>query len=224
MPHAASSRTRGDADGPCACVGSQVLNDVRPRHRRGEVVLVDPLRAINAGRVDVKEESRGEHDVRGAEDESLEPIALPVGHDGGGADHGEGEHARLERREVEGERRVDRPRRRDAEGDGEQRDLRRRADGNADGELHLVLHREDDRGGVLGGVADDWEEDGGDKGDRNVERLGGALDGVDDEVGEDRDEDGDDAHPEHRAPEAEDLVLVLVLIVLSFLHPVFHSG
>jgi hypothetical protein len=68
-----------------------------------------------------------------------------------------------------------------------------------------------DRSNVLGGIADDGEEDDADKLFADVAAGGEPIDRVDEELGRDRDEDGNDGEQDERLDEARlrDLLLLL---------------
>lgn len=66
---------------------------------------------------------------------------------------------RLVRVELEVKRLTNSPAEEDEDGDDEERDLDRRADGDGEREVELVLGRNRNGRDVLGGIADDGEED-----------------------------------------------------------------
>eukprot|EP00964_Phaeocystis_antarctica_P051367 scaffold29961_cov65-Phaeocystis_antarctica.AAC.5 len=215
MPSVAISRGRCNPGlivvGPIVVVPAPLA--ARPPRQQ---VLVVPRGAVDAGRVLVEEEGGGEHDVRRDQHEALEPVAAPIGHDGGGAEHAEDEYARLEWEEVEGQGGAHRARGHHAEGYDEEGDLRRRSDRDPDGELHLVLHREDDCGGVLCGVAHDGQQDGRHEGYWKLQRLRGDLDRVDHQR--------EECQPEDRPTEAQHLLLVVIAVVVAILVVVARLG
>lgn len=82
-------------------------------------------------------------------------------------------------------------------------DLRGRPQCHPECDVELVLEREDDGAGVLGGVADDGEKDDADEADGEAPRLGGGLDGAHHVLWQHGDDDGHEDEPQERAPEAQ---------------------
>jgi len=97
---------------------------------------------------------------------SLEPMGFAILDEVIDKNNGNEKHRDLEAIEVE--RHVSRLPKTDPANDNherqdEQRNLQTGTDGNADGEIHFVFDGDGDGGGVLGGVADDGEQDEADE-------------------------------------------------------------
>ena len=105
---------------------------------------------------------------------------------------------------------IDDPAEDDEEGRDEQGDLQRRPERDAHGQVHLVLDGDDDGRDVLGGVADDGEQDQADERLGDVGRLDERVDAVDEELGADGHGDGHDDEHGGRGPGAH-LGLVFIL-------------
>ena len=94
----------------------------------------------------------------------------------------------------------------------EEGDLAAGADRDVDRQVHLVLHRDQHRDPVLGGVADDRDDDHADEELGEADRLRGLGDRADQDLGHDPDEDAGDRQRDHRgADRPAPAVLVLVL-------------
>mmetsp|Transcript_8737 Transcript_8737/g.18117 ORF Transcript_8737/g.18117 Transcript_8737/m.18117 type:complete len:380 (-) Transcript_8737:535-1674(-) len=163
----------------------------------------------------VEEEGGGEDAVSERERHTLEPVGLPVLHHEGHGDHRHDEGGGLKHVKVQVQRLPHRPPHEDHERDHQQRDLSGGANGHPDGDVHLVLHGEDDGGGVLSGIAHDGEHNHRDERHRHPYALCGPLNGIHEIVGQHRDEDGDDGQPDEAAAERlPHLLLFLVVVVL----------
>ena len=129
--------------------------------------------------------------------DALEVVGLAVLDQHRDDERGQEEGDGLEGLKVERHVAVHDPAEDDEEGGDEEGDLQAAADGDADGEVHLVLVRDNDGGNVLGGVADDGDEDEADEGLADVGRLNDRVDAVDEVLGADghgdRDDDQNDA-------------------------------
>ena len=131
----------------------------------------------------------------------------------GGPDAHEG-HAGLESIKVEGEGLADGPAHKHQEGHHQQRDLEAAADRHPDGQVHLALVRRGDGRDVLGGVADDGEQDQAHEGLAHAPVGGDLVDGADEELGDDRNDRRGGGEQGPRPPQRQDRVLLLLLIVV----------
>jgi len=110
--------------------------------------------------------------------------------------NGEDEHDGFPDGEEERERLADHPGDRDEERDDKEGDLDRRADGDREREVDLVLDRDGDGRDVLGRIADEREEDEGDKLARDAAVGREAVDRADQELGRHAGDDDDDEEDE----------------------------
>jgi hypothetical protein len=129
----------------------------RSHKSRAEDALDHGANVASIIRVDV--EGQGDDDVGAEAHAALEVVALAVSDEVVDDQHGEEEDDGLEALEVQGHGLADDPAEDDEEGSDEQGDLHAAADRDANGQVHLVLVRDDAGGDVLGGVADDGQED-----------------------------------------------------------------
>ena len=136
--------------------------------------------------------------------------------------HGLGDQYREEDRAqlepVEDERHRERPEEQRDEHQhrrGEQRDLRARADRDVDRQVHLVARREVDRHPVLGGVADDRDDDDADEERRQPDRLRRLGDRADEDLRHHADGDAGAGEHQHGLAHRPRLALVLVAPVLG---------
>lgn len=104
---------------------------------------------------------------------------------------------------------INNPANNDQEGGNTKSNLDTRANRDAHGEVHLIAHGDDDGGNVLGGVADNGDEDETDKGFADVGALDNVVDAADEVVGADGDEDGGDDEDHGGGNGAEDGLFVL---------------
>lgn len=105
---------------------------------------------------------------------------------------------------------ADRPAQHDQRGSDEQRNLDARADGHAHSQVHLVLDSHHAGGHVLGGVADDGDQDQTDKGLADLARRHQRVDAVDHVVGAHRDDDGRDHQHQPRRPGPQQRLVLLL--------------
>lgn len=154
-------------------------------------------------RVDI--ESNGNNDKSAQTHTALEVITLAVLDKVVDDQHTEEKDDSFEPLEMERHFFADDPAEDDEERGDEEGDLHGAADGDADGEVHLVLVGDDAGGDVLGGVADDGEEDQADEGLADARGLDDGVDRVDEVFGADGDEDGDDDEADAGGDGAEDL-------------------
>ncbi|SPQ17766.1 dc4f53da-dfb0-4c38-a6c9-e9240d81f7be [Thermothielavioides terrestris] len=139
-------------------------------------------------RVGVEKGDDTDNDVGRHQQRALEVVAAAVEHQEVG-DEGRDEQAdRLEQCEVERHFAVHDPADDDDERRDEERDLDRAADGDANRQVHLVLHGHRDGRDVLGRVADDGQDDETDEDLAEGARLDEPVDRVDHELGADGDE------------------------------------
>mmetsp|Transcript_3035 Transcript_3035/g.7566 ORF Transcript_3035/g.7566 Transcript_3035/m.7566 type:complete len:301 (+) Transcript_3035:100-1002(+) len=187
--------------------------------RRGRLGLLHRHggRAALEVHVRVPVEGAGEGKVRQDEGEALEPVAAAVLQEQDDDDDGHKQHGGLEHVHVEVHGDVYRPAEHHAEGDDQDGDLRGRADSHAQRDVHLVLHREHDGGGVLRGIAHDGQQDGGHKGQRHAPAVGRSLDGVDQVVRQHGHQNGEEAQPKNAAPEAQHGLLLVVVVACILL-------
>mmetsp|Transcript_76375 Transcript_76375/g.210904 ORF Transcript_76375/g.210904 Transcript_76375/m.210904 type:complete len:415 (-) Transcript_76375:268-1512(-) len=116
--------------------------------------------------------------------ESLEPIGPAVRDDGKDDQHGEENHGKPRRVQVQVQRLAHGPARENGEGHDEQRDLRARPHGYCYGGGHLVVVGHPHSRGVLASVAHDGQQDDPNEGLRDPPFLDEALDGLDHVLGE----------------------------------------
>ena len=124
------------------------------------------------------------------------------------------EDDRLENLKVQRHGLADDPAEDDEEGRHEQGDLQAAAEGDADGEVHLALARDDDGRNVLGRVADHRDQDQADKGLADVRRLDQGVDAVDQELGAHRHDNRHEDEREAGGPRTEHLPVVLLFLLL----------
>lgn len=188
------------------------------------LVLIVGLGDEGKGGFQLTPRASSNNSIKADEQPPLEPVTLAIGDEIVGQQHGDKHDGHLEH--VEAQVHVllaETPADDDEEGDEEEGDLHAGADGDADGEVHLVLDGDGHGGGVLGGVADDGEEDEADKLLRDaVAALGHGVDGADHELGAEGDDDGGE---EQRAEGDEEvqLRLLLLVVVLAVQAPRVHE-
>lgn len=112
----------------------------------------------------------------------------------------------------------------DEERNEEQSNLHAGTNGDANGEVHLILDGDGDGGGVLGGVADDGQQDQADKLLAQSRRLSETVDGVDHELGAERDNDGGDEEGSDGHKEMQLGVVLLIFLLVNGRLLVLHGG
>lgn len=109
----------------------------------------------------------------------------------------------------------------DEQWDDEKGDLHAGANSDANGQIHLVLDGDGDGGGVLGGVADDREQDQADELGADGPALRDGTDAVDHELGA----DGDDGSGDGQGGDGDEEVELRLLAFVVFRHvgdPIMH--
>lgn len=166
-------------------------------------------------RVDVERQS--DDDVSSQAHAALEVVALAIADEVVDDEDGEEEDDGLEALEVQRHGLADDPAEDDEEGGDEEGDLHAAADRDADGQVHLVLVRDDAGGDVLGGVADNREQDETDEGLADVRGLDDRVDAVDQVFGADCDCEGDEDEADGGCDGAQDLWLLLSAVIALLL-------
>lgn len=157
--HCKYNRTKNSTGHRTYCA---TLSRLRSLKSRAEDALDHGANVTSVIRVDV--EGQGDDDVGSEAHAALEVVALAVSDEVVNDQHGEEEDDGLEALEVQGHGLADDPAEDDEEGSDEQGDLHAAADRDTNGQVHLVLVRDNAGGDVLGGVADDGKEDQTDEG------------------------------------------------------------
>mmetsp|Transcript_35027 Transcript_35027/g.87755 ORF Transcript_35027/g.87755 Transcript_35027/m.87755 type:complete len:239 (+) Transcript_35027:293-1009(+) len=172
---------------------------------------------LDVGHVLVVEERGADDDVHEDEREPLEPVALAILHkEAHGNDRAE-ERDGLKGVQVEVKVDPHCPCGDHGERDDKDADLRGGANGDAQADVHLVLHGEHYGAGMLRGVAHDGQQDGGHKGQRHAPAVGRSLDGVDQVVRQHGHQNGEEAQPKNAAPEAQHGLLLVVVFACILL-------
>ncbi len=167
-------------------------------------------------------EGQGDDEVEADKHSALKVVALAILDGVGDDQHAEGEGDSLEGLEAKSHGLVEHgPAEDDEERRDQQSDLDARADGDAHGQVHLVAHSHDAGRHVLGGVADDGDEDEADEVLAKVAGGDDGVDAVDQVVGAHRDEHCHDDEDEHGRDDREvvlvrvvDVVRVVVMVVV----------
>jgi hypothetical protein len=182
---------------------------------RAEDALDHGANVASIIRVDV--EGQGDYDVSSQAHATLEVVALAISDQVVNDQHGKEEDDGLEALEVQGHGLADDPAEDDEEGSDEKGDLHAAANRDTDGQVHLVLVGDDAGGDVLGGVADNREEDQTDEGLADVEGVDDCVDGVDQVFGADSDCECDENQADGGWDGTQDLRLLLSTILTLLL-------
>src|SRR5439155_14412255 len=118
-----------------------------------------------------EEEGRADDHVGAQQLGTLQPVRAPVQNYGGHADGGQRDGYDLQAAEDEVHGMADQDADEDQKRGHEERDLGRRAERDLHGHVHLVPDREEDRRGMLGGVAVDADYDDAYKDPGKSQRL-----------------------------------------------------
>ena len=172
--------------------GGHPPRDHGRRHRTGD--RCDPPRARRSARAGEEERERGQHVGRDQDDASC-TARLALCEERRGQDRGERDDGELDDSERQCER-VDEP---GEQGDGryqEDGDLSARGECDLRGQLDPAAVGDDDRAAVLGRVADDRDDHGGDEELAQACVVGEGLERADERFGDQRRRDR--CHPEHR--------------------------
>ena len=137
-----------------------------------------------------------EDQVDGDQLDAFEPVGFPVGRDEREDRHRDRNRDHLEGREAQVHGLAHEVTREDQDRRDEERNLDARTDRDVHREIHLVLHGDEDRGAVLGRVADDRNQDDADEDLGHAEAMRGLLDGTDEELAHDGHERGRDEQHE----------------------------
>lgn len=154
-----------------------------------EEVLEETTAKIALGIIGVDVKSEGNNSIRSQAHCALEIIALSVLDEVIDDEHGQEEDDGFETLEVEGHWLINDPAKDDEEGGDEERNLHGAANGDVDGQIHLALVGDNDGCNVLGGVADNGDQDQTDEGLADVGGLDDGVNAADEEVGADGDND-----------------------------------
>mmetsp|Transcript_49224 Transcript_49224/g.127726 ORF Transcript_49224/g.127726 Transcript_49224/m.127726 type:complete len:378 (-) Transcript_49224:330-1463(-) len=110
-----------------------------------------------------KPEERCHHQVGDHQHEAFEPIRSPIGNHAERDQHGHHHDRRVQRPQIQIHGLVDGPAHDHGKGHHEECDLRRGADGDADGDVHFVVDCHAHGPRVLAGVSDDGQQDDADE-------------------------------------------------------------
>mmetsp|Transcript_94363 Transcript_94363/g.270617 ORF Transcript_94363/g.270617 Transcript_94363/m.270617 type:complete len:227 (-) Transcript_94363:667-1347(-) len=123
-------------------------------------------------------EERGDDGIGDHEHEALEPVGGPVRDDGEGDQDREDHHRGVHGAEGQVHGLSEVPTHDHAEGHHEERHLSRGAHGDADRDIHLLVHGHADRADVLARIADDGQQDDADESLADAPIFHEAVDGA----------------------------------------------
>ncbi|KAH6607600.1 hypothetical protein Trco_003913 [Trichoderma cornu-damae] len=161
------------------------------------------------------ENSHCDDGIEADQKEAFQPMALSVANEIVDQQHGDEHDGNLEGVEAQVHLVVAHaPADDDQQGDEKQGDLHAGSDGDANGKVHLVLDGDGDGGGVLGGVADNGEQDEADKLLGQGAVLGDGVDGSDHVLGAEGNDGGGGGKGADGDEEVQLGILLLLVVVL----------
>lgn len=162
-----------------------------------------------------KEEGDGDNNVSTDQHGTFKPVGLTVAHNVVENHDGDKKNTGLKGAKKEGHGLANNPAKNDKEGSQEKGNLERRANGDANGKIHLVLHGNDNGSDVLSGVTDNGDKDETNKSLGDTSGLNNVVNGVDEVVSTVSNDNGNKGEHDDGLNVVEGTVVLFLVVIVD---------